>query len=280
MIRTERLQKALHVIRILEEHWPMLTGSPEIEFPLASLHRGRGAPNQADAIYRTRSSGSATGGTPWAAALQREIWLAQPAAEVPGGIARCLSTATKPVLDGLLSDDCWMDAKSELSLSFRSSSNMPDDSSPLVMLAYDAEFLYIAASVPRIAGQSADPVKTAGRQHDADLRRHDRVSISLDIDRDYTTWYAFHVDQRGWTAESCWDNAGYDPRWFVAAEGDETHWRAEIAIPLSELSSQRPQPGDAWGLGLERTAPGVGTNDWQPADGTVSGSALGLLRFE
>jgi photosystem II stability/assembly factor-like uncharacterized protein len=277
---SERLVKAMHVHGILEEHWPKLAVSPEIEFPLAALHRARGAPSQADAIYRQRATTQLDAGGPWAAVLKRELWLVQPTAEVPDGIARCAAASTKPLLDGLISDECWLNTPTDLALGYRTTAAMPDDAAPMILVSYDAEYLYVAASVPRIDGQSQDPIQTAGRQHDGDLRRHDRLSLYLDVDRDYATWFAFHVDQRGWTAESCWDRAGYDPQWFVAADADATHWRAEFAIPFRVFVSRAPQPGDAWGFALERTAPGAGVQRWQPNPSEIAGAGLGILRFE
>jgi hypothetical protein len=85
------------------------------------------------------------------------------------------------------------------------------------MFCYDREFLYLAASIPRAEYVSADGVETGGRQHDADLSGHDRLAISLDVDRDYATWYTLEVDQRGWTRDQCWDDQGWNPKWYVAA---------------------------------------------------------------
>lgn len=277
----ERLKKGQQAVQYLESRWPNLAQSPEIQFPLAVLHRSRGSQNAADAVYRkwmTRDGEQSPGD--WSGAVRREIWLAQLSDEVPDGIAACRRTESKPQLDGLLSDECWEDAD-EWRLAFRSPASMPDVPPPIAMLAYDDQFLYLAASVARIDGQSADPPHTAGRTHDADLRRHDRLTFLLDTDRDYHTWYAFHVDQRGMTAESCWEDAAWNPQWFVAIDGDTSHWRVEIAIPWSELAAKRPEPGAAWAIGLERTAPAVGQQTWMPPSATKHpGASFGLLRFE
>lgn len=277
----ERLPRAQQVVRQIEEKWPSLARSPQVQFTLAALIRTRGSASQADAVYR-RWFGNADQepAREWSDVLRREVWLSQQAVEVPDGVGRCFFTPTKPQLDGVLSDECWQEAK-EWSLAHRTTPTMPGPPVPRVMLAYDDEFLYLAASVPRIEGQSSDPVHTEGRQHDADLRRHDRLSFHFDIDRDYATWYVFEVDQRGWTAETCWENSGYNPRWYVAAQGDDAHWRTEIAIPWEELTSKRPDAGRAWGFGVTRTAPGVGAHSWaRPSETGHSGPALGLLRFE
>ena len=184
--------------------------SPGIQFPLAALYRGRKSQNAADAVYRQWIGRNGEQHlNDWSGVVRREVWLAQLGDEIPDGIAACRRTESKPQLDGLLSDDCWEDAN-EWKLAFRSPASMPDVPPPLVMLAYDDQFLYLAASVARIDGQSTDPPQTAGRSHDADLRRHDRLTFLLDTDRDYHTWYAFHVNQRGMTAESCWEDAAWN----------------------------------------------------------------------
>lgn len=277
----ERLPKAAFVQRQLEDHWPQLTTTPTVQFPLAALHRGRGTSNFADLVYRKGlGNDEAEQRRAWSDVFRREIWLTQHDPEVPEGIISCFSTRSKPILDGVLSDDCWQDVR-EWTLSHRSTSDMPEDRLPMMMMAYDDEYLYLAASVPRLAGQSNDPPHLSGRTHDADLRRHDRLTFLLDTDRDYQTWYEFHVDQRGWTAESFWHGDQYDPQWFVAADGDETQWRIELAIPWGELTAKPPTPGTAWGFTVQRTAPTVGKHTWTPvSNATPAGASLGIVRFE
>lgn len=276
----DRLKKGQQAVLYLESRWPRLAASEDVQFPLAALCRTRGSHNQADAIYRQWAGATEEqDGRAWSGVVRREIWLTQQSEEIPPGILRCRRATSRPQLDGLLSDDCWQEA-AEVLLEHRRPATMSENA-PLVMLAYDDEFLYLAASVPRIDGQSTAPPKLAGRGHDADLRRHDRLTFLLDLDRDYSTWYEFQVDQRGWTAESCWENAAWNPQWFVAAEGESAHWRVEMAIPFSELTAKRPQPGSAWAIHLERTAPAAGRQTWIPTHSSQPvGSTLGLLRFE
>jgi hypothetical protein len=113
------------------------------------------------------------------------------------------------------------------------------------------------------------------------LSRHDWLGIALDIDRDYTTWYECRVDQRGWTSDRCWDNDGWDPQWYVAADGDDARWRVEAAIPWSELSPQPPRANEAWAIGLVRTVPAIAQEGWAgPAQWPPRWDSFGLLRFE
>ena len=149
------------------------------------------------------------------------------------------------------------------------------------MFCHDQEFLYVAASVPRAEHVSTGGVQLGGREHDADLSLFDRLSIAIDVDRDYATWYTLEVDQRGWTSEQCWDDKGWDPKWYVAADADEKHWRIEAAIPMAELVPESPNPGVTWAVGIVRTMPAVGVQGWPEASGSKPRpEAFGLIRLE
>ena len=91
-----------------------------------------------------------------------------------------------------------------------------------------------------------------------DMRAFDRVSILIDLDRDYQTYYQLQMDQRGAVAEDCWGDRSWNPKWFVAVNAEETGWTAEIAIPLSELTGDTVAPGKLWAVNVVRTVPGQG----------------------
>src|SRR5258708_16827283 len=100
-----------------------------------------------------------------------------------------------------------------------------------------------------------------------DLHAFDRVSILLDLDRDYQTYFHLQIDQRGCLAEDCWGDPKWDPKWFVAIDSDETGWTAEAAIPMAELTGDIPQPGNVWAANVTRIVPGHGVQAWStPAD--------------
>lgn len=275
--------RASDLARQLESQSPALFQSPEIQFPLGALQRVSSSPMQADAVYRRFLSKSTDEAT--RSLAQRELWAAQvAAAESPRAMAVCRQAGQKPNLDGVLSDPCWQ-VSSELMLTREpipdDGTSEPEPTASLVMLAYDDEFLYIGLNVPRLDGAPLDRPETKNRQHDADLSRHDRFSICLDIDRDYTTWYEFQVDQRGWTAESCWDDRRWNPAWFVAPHADDASWRIEAAIPWAELSPTPPQRGAIWSAAISRTIPTVGTQAWvHPSMTRPRPSSFGLIRFE
>ncbi|MGE5193651.1 MAG: YCF48-related protein [Deltaproteobacteria bacterium] len=270
--------RALKLAQSLERRDRALAAEPAVQFPLAAIYRKRTLALKSDEIYRRYVVHET--GTPWAQAAEGEIWLSNPFRPATGPTAACGFTSKRPVLDGVLSDPCWRDA-AELPLVASARDGKDDSRRALTMLCYDSEYLYFAANLPRAEGMPADGSAGRERRHDEDLADFDRVLLSLDVDRDYVTSFDFAVDQRGCTAESCWNDASWDPRWFVAVAGDETHWRVEAAIPLEELTPLTPQRGAGWALGITRIIPAIGVESWTlPAAATPRPENFGLLRFD
>lgn len=277
-------ERAIELAKRLETTSPNLYRSTEIQFPLAALRRSTGTTKLSDAIMRGFVTNAIDPETKQLA--ERELWVSFATAETPQAITTCSQVTQRPHLDGLLSDACWENAR-EIRLSAQplrsteAASGSSEDRATMALFAYDAEFLYVAFSVPGAEGTPRDKPQLKGRQRDADLSRHDRISIRLDLDRDYTTWYEFHVDQRGWTAESCWEDRRWNPTWYVAAEADEADWRIEAAIPWSELAPVPPHRGTIYGLSVLRTIPTVGLQSWtHPAKAQPQPSSFGFLKFE
>ena len=275
--------RASELAKQIQTTSPMLFQSPEIQFPLAALRRTDGSARIADSIMRSIVTNPVNLETKQLA--ERELWASFATAESPTALSFCRQATDRPHLDGLLSDPCWVDAK-EIRLSENphfggqafESAEIPRS---MVMFAYDHEFLYVAISAPRSTATPLELPQSTGRHHDADLSRQDRFSIRLDIDRDYATWYEFQVDQRGWTSESCWEDRRWDPTWYVAAEGDQTDWRIEAAIPWSELTPSPPQRGTIYAVSILRTIPNVGLESWtQPATTRPQPTSFGLLKFQ
>src|SRR5262249_28164302 len=138
----------------------------------------------------------------------------------------------RPFLDGNFDDPCWeglqpvvlQNAVGDTVKGYHTEAR----------LAYDEENLYIAVRCTHPAGGHVPPAKV--RKRDADLRAYDRVSILLDLDRDYSTCFHLQVDQRGCVREDCWGDGTWDPRWYVAVRSNEKCWQVEAAIPLLELT--------------------------------------------
>jgi hypothetical protein len=270
--------RALKMAKAIERRDAAMAGEPSVQFPLAAIHRQRTSFLKSDEIYR-RHVGQEFA-TPWSQAAAGEIWLSNSLSPPAGPVTPCGFTPSRPVLDGVLSDACWQDA-AELPLVVSAKSRKGEGRSALAMLCYDAEFLYLAASLPRAKGVRTDGAVEGERRHDEDVADFDRVMFSLDVDRDYVTYYNFTVDQRGCTAESCWEDPSWNPRWLVAVGGDKTHWRLEAAIPLEELTPLVPQSGSAWAIGITRIIPAVGIESWtHPSSASPRAENFGILRFD
>lgn len=274
-------RRAAWIASLLRERSPETFESPEMQFPLATLYRQREAYGRADKIHRQFQR--IAKGSAWQRLAANEVWMLNPAGVPPRETAACKRVATRPHLDGQLGDECWAKAKAiPLAASESDGPEQPvDPGGAYVLVAYDSTHLYLAASCPRDPRLPADGPRTAGRSHDADLGPFDRLTFLLDVDRDYTTWYEFRLDQRGCTWEACWEDVSWDPRWFVAAEHEDGRWIVEAAIPLDELVPHSPSRGHVWALGVMRTKPGLGVESWtQPPTAHPRPETFGLLRFQ
>lgn len=232
---------------------------------------------------------AAPGADPWRDCLAAELWLANTSAipVPPKPLAFCKLTDTRPLLDGKLDDACWKNAK-PLPLKVMTAAGEGDHSHARQlfeklyktegMFAYDGRYLYVAVRCEHPAGKKVEPV--AKRTRDADLRGHDRVDILLDVDRDYQTYYRFQIDHRGCLAEDCWGDKGWNPKYHVAFHATDTGWTAEVAIPLAELTGDRPAHGKTWAMNVSRFVPGAGVQSWSgPADADPRPEGMGLLQF-
>lgn len=270
--------RAQQAVQDLERRSPALFAAPEVQFPLAALYRSKADPRGADELYRRQAARSGTSN--WSKAAAAELWLSQPVELPVKEMIVCRRAAERPVLDGVLSDPCWQLAD-ELPLTAGQGERIQKMAHPFAMLCRDDEYLYFAASLPRMKGTRTDGPTQTPRRHDEDLQSFDRVNLFLDVDRDYVTFYNFAVDQRGCTAESCWHDAGWNPRWLVWVDADVTHWRVEAAIPLTELLPRTPSKNSVWNVGIVRTNPAVSLQSWtHPAASSPGPDAFGWVRFE
>jgi photosystem II stability/assembly factor-like uncharacterized protein len=279
-------KQAVQMARVIRRRIPYAYHSPQVVWPIASVLRRQGQHQIADSFYRKFVTVDPN--DPIGRLATGELWVTQPVDEMPTHIQGCSFATIRPHLDGVLGDDCWRDA-TEIRLTSSSdngtgSSNDPRGSgSPgaFAMLAYDDQFLYLAASLPRVPGAATDGVQYAGRQHDADHRGLDRLTLRLDLDRDYATSYALTVDQRGHVSESCWEATGWNPTPFIAVDADDLKWRLEMAIPFADLSATPPRRRSVWAASLVRTIPHSGWQSWLPTDHGEEPhpTSFGLVQF-
>ncbi|MCS7160619.1 MAG: YCF48-related protein [Gemmatales bacterium] len=166
----------------------------------------------------------------------------------------CAWTDQPPYLDGQLDDHVWRNVPA---MTLRNALGQTVETFPTeVRLAYDQRFLYVGVRCAHPAAEHGEPQRP--RRRDEDLRPYDRVSLLLDLDRDYVSYYHFQVDRRGCVYEECWGDASWNPQWYVASTTTPTAWQAELAIPWSELSREPPNSRQVWAFNLVRIIPEQG----------------------
>jgi hypothetical protein len=267
--------QALRVAKQVEQTRPTLYADPALRFALAAAARQAGQPRSAERWFQSLAASG--NGSLWSQNAAAEQWLFRPSENAPKKVCAAVTALEKPRLDGRLDDSLWRMAKP---VSLVDASAMKDVAPAVLAMMHDEEFLYLAISCQRLAGMDY-AASEATRVPDADLRQHDRVTVLLDVDRDYATFWSLTVDYRGWPAESCFGDVTWNPEWFIAAAGDEQFWTVEAAIPLVELTGTKPKVRDVWAVGLQRIIPGIGMQSFStPASVEVSPEGMGLLVFE
>ena len=270
--------RAIATFEHLRKTSPEVAASPDVLLPMAAIFRERAAMRAADDIYRPFISEKGTSSLQQIAA--REFYLRSGTGIPPGEYLACKQAHEPPYLDGLLSDECWQNAE-EIRLQ-KGSRLVTDSLAAIVLLTYDTEYLYIAASCPRHPDLPDDLPTRGARKYDASIDHFDRLQICLDINRDYCSSYRLEVDQRGLTRDSCAGDFSWNPKWYVACEGDQSHWRVELAIPLQELLGETPlEPGDAFAISLSRILPAIGVQSWgNQKTEQPTRSSMGIVQFK
>ncbi|TWT49903.1 Ycf48-like protein precursor [Thalassoglobus neptunius] len=259
---------------------PQLNSVDDLQFTLAALYRKTSKNKKADAIYN-RYLQRLNPDDPWYVAAQGEASLLKRGAISPKPMLNCKLTSFPPVLDGDLTDACWSEAmevpldsshEAEAFIGTEGQSRGRPRSSqlrPIAFFSHDEEYFYFAIRIPKHPEIPYAETQSAGRPRDGSLERFDRISIQIDTDRDYSTFYEFEVDQRGWTRERCWEDLGFDPNWFVATSQDSESWSVEAAIPLEELAPPELTFGQTWAVGVTRIVPAKQVQTWTGAGGEI-----------
>ncbi|HEX5104464.1 MAG TPA: YCF48-related protein [Pirellulaceae bacterium] len=316
MTPAQRSGRALALANQIQRTRPTLYADPALRFPLAVAMRGSEPGDSSPLSPRGRGAGGEGArllqtlpqlgpANPWTANLAAEEWLVSSRADAPKKLLSVVSASEKPKLDGRLDDALWQSAKAVSLTPTRRASEAtatrsvseatvtrsvsegghqptpePADLFTAAVLAFDDEFLYVAVSCQKAPGCEY-PADSKPRIADEDLSQTDHVTLLLDIDRDYTTYWRLSFDHRGRPAESCFGDATWNPQWYVAAAGDETYWTVEAAIPLAELAERKPEVRDVWSANIQRVIPGIGLqSSSQPAGIEIRPEGFGLLVFE
>ncbi|MBW3596244.1 MAG: hypothetical protein KY475_03100, partial [Planctomycetes bacterium] len=230
----DRDRQALALGEALSRSNPSLYYEPAVRFALAAAARRQRNIQEGEHFFR-RLAASNNG--IWQGRADAELWLMKPRSELPDAVHPCRTSKAKPYLDGMLDDALWRDGKR---IELASGPALPQASA---WLAWDDAYVYLAAQCAKSPGA----VYAAGdevRSYDASLEGSDRIELSLDLDRDYSTWLRLTVDHRGWTRDACLGDVAWNPQWFVASSSDAETWTIEAAIPFREIAPHSPRRRD------------------------------------
>ena len=211
-------------------------------------------------------------------AAKAESWILQRDGAPVLPIIHATRTDRAPQLDGVLDEPVWTQSKPVLltgaASAFRNSTS--------VRFAWDGRFLYLGAEVPRQPGFIYTPNKQP-RTWDEDISASDQLSLILDTDRDYYVAFRLASDYNGRPNDSCGENRGWNPRWFIASKVNPASWTLEWAIPWSELLPEPPNPNQICAVQLFRHICGWGTQSIPRLDKNLTAQEnqnWGLLLLE
>jgi photosystem II stability/assembly factor-like uncharacterized protein len=295
--RDDRLRRAAQLVEYLKTTRPALYAEPVVRFAEVAAQRKLGYSNPAQRYFLTLVQ--LPKDDPWRLCAESEQWLAKPGdVPPPKMLGTCRLVAERPHLDGVLDEPLWQTADrlrlkgaddgGRTILSVNGSTGEEGGTNRIVSptggevrLAHDKDYLYVGVRCSNVfCSQVKLTERSAPRPRDGDLSQHDRVTLRLDVDRDFATAYDLTVDIRGWTHDACWGDATWNPAWYVAAGGDERTWTVEAAIPLAELSAAPPGARDVWAVAVKRTVPAIGYQTWAGGTASDSPDQYGLLIFE
>jgi photosystem II stability/assembly factor-like uncharacterized protein len=249
---------------------PLAEGSYQSQFIAAALQRNSSDPTLAYDFYRAFAKDHSD--DLLAPCAESELWLLSRRNRPPKSTHSLRNFDERPFLDGKLEEPHWRGGA--ISLTTEGGKR----SGATCWIARDKDYLYFAARCP---SRSEEKPANSTRRRDEEDPRDDRIDLLLDIDRDWSTYFRLSVCRDGTTLDHCAGDATWNPKWFAAVHREQGAWTAECAIPLAELGPYPPEQGDAWGLGLQRTAPDRPLESWTfPASKRIIMTGLGLLLFE
>lgn len=211
----------------------------------------------------------------WNDMVSAEQWLTQRIGSAPKAVMQAVRVKEMPKLDGKLDDAVWKNVPKTV---LKTASGQATAQTH-VQFAFDDTYLYVGVQCQQAVGLPVlQPVKP--RKRDDDLRSFDRISLLLDLDRDYGTYFHLEFDARGCVMEDCCGDLTWNPQWFVEVCPNQEGWTAEVAIPLVELTSNLKLENEAWAANITRIIPGVGVQGASlPTAVKPLPAGMGLLLF-
>ncbi|MGQ9706242.1 MAG: DUF5916 domain-containing protein [bacterium] len=147
----------------------------------------------------------------------------------------------KPIIDGILSDACWVVAKNSPSsqadnfVYWPSNEDYISEESTTVYVAYDEKYIYFAFECYKYDVKN---IVSDLLVRDSDLWFDDHIEVILDTDYDRSTAYYFgvtpkNVQMDGFISKDGeLDNRNWDCVWFSKTAVMDDRWIAELAIPF------------------------------------------------
>jgi photosystem II stability/assembly factor-like uncharacterized protein len=264
-----------------------LTKVPQLELMREASLRSRSeahrtAPNSMASLEPIAGLSALAG---WPQAAQQEILLAGGRPEQLRWIAFAIATANRPRLDGLLDEPMWAASPPMQLMPSRQAATVAAETlatrPATVRWAFDETYLYIAVDSPREPQSHAHRAQRL-RKYDSDLRASDHVHLMLDTDRDYASAIELAVSSAGETFDRCCGLTGFNPQYAVAVpeSPQPERWTAEIAIRLSDLTTQTSLIGRAWAISAHRLPVNGENESWSSMlTEQVAPQSAGLLLF-
>ena len=170
-----------------------------------------------------------------------------------------------PVIDGRLDESCWSAAaKLDAFVQIRPGDNTPPSRNTVVLLAYDAQALYIGVR----ANDEPSQIRATVAKRD-DILNDDRITFYLDTFDDRQRAYVIAFNPLGIQQDGIYSEGrdiDYSADLVMQSKGNvgASGYVIEAAIPFSSIR-HRSGSGRKWGLHIERRIPHLDEDEsWMP----------------
>jgi photosystem II stability/assembly factor-like uncharacterized protein len=199
----------------------------------------------------------------WPQVAKQELLLAKDHPEQLRWVGFAVATATRPLLDGVLDEPMWSACPPMKLTRANQNSTNGKDTPALVRWSFDDKYLYIAIDSPREDSSNLNRAPKL-RKYDSDLEAADHIHLVLDTDRDYASAIELGVSSDGETFDRCCGMPQYNPQYAVAVPDAPLpeRWVAEIAIPISDLTTKADLTSQAWAVSAHRRSLRGETHSW------------------
>jgi hypothetical protein len=239
-------QKAIEEYKEFLRNYPETKQQDYLRFKIGLLYKKLGQIDKAKEFYQGLTW---NGDSIWADNARAELWLITNEGEPKKKVVYAVKVNNPPRIDGLLTDPAWEKADKVTGF-VETWKNIPVSQQAIASLVYDKNNLYVAFNCLE-SNISSLVAKAAAR--DANVWGDDCIEVFLDTNRDYSTYFQLIANVVGTQSDGRGKNkAIWNPKWKVATSIGDTHWNVEVAISFKELDVPTPEPGEVWGLNLNR----------------------------